>query len=48
MKNSVVYLKARAPLFIAALIRVTQTDPEREQNNKKKEELVPFLIDSFN
>lgn len=35
-KIPVVYLKARASPFIAALIRVTHADPGREQNNKKK------------
>lgn len=49
MKYSVVYLKKWAPLFITALIRVTQTDPEREKKKGKKgKEVVPFLIDSLN
>ena len=45
-KNPVIYSKKWASLLITALIRVTQTDPEREK--QEKTELVSFLIDSFN
>lgn len=37
MKKAVVYLKKGARLFIAALIRVTQTDPERKRERKHRE-----------
>lgn len=38
-KNSLVYLMKWASLFITALIRVTQTDPEREKWKRKKKKL---------
>lgn len=44
MKNSVVYSKEWASLLITALIRVTQTDPEREkqeEEEKREKSLAP-------